>query len=170
MRSGHDKAAQRPPRKGDPTRVDPASVQRRDDRNQGGALRRSLERMRGGDGSDRDGALEERDDLRLEVMLLREEIARLRTERRRPADVGTLLDQLRSLAAEQGDADAEDEVWSLLAEMSAIREGLQQACVELGLAIAAVRRQLRALSVSPDRERGDGEHTLDSPSSGPGGR
>jgi hypothetical protein len=105
--------------------------------------------------------LEDGESLRLEVLLLREEIARLRTERHRPSDVGTLIDQLRYLAAENGEAEMADEVWSLLAEVMVIREGLEQACIELESAIGAVRRRLSGLSVrldddgrAPDAETG----------------
>jgi hypothetical protein len=139
-----------------PTATDALSelenVQSRDDHNHGGPLRRSLERMRGiSDPKTGGDSLADRESLTLEVMLLREEIARLRTARHRPTDIGTFIDQLRGLAAEQGEADMEDEVWSLLAETRVIREELEQACVELELAIAAVRRRLRSLSVSLDQ-------------------
>jgi hypothetical protein len=83
-------------------------------------------------------------------MLLREEVARLRTERHRPADIGTLIDQLRHLTAENGEAEMQDEVWSLLADVMVIREGLEQTCIELESAVGAVRRRLRGLSVKLD--------------------
>lgn len=148
--------------------VEPENVQRRDEHSRAGAVRRSLERVRASDGSGpKRDSREERESLRLEVMLLREEIARLRTARHRPADVGTLIDQLRALAAEQGGAEMEDEVWTLIADVSAVREGLEQACVELELALVSVRRRLRTLSVGLDQQGRDGAHTRVSTSSTP---
>ncbi|HYB28981.1 MAG TPA: hypothetical protein VEF89_20380 [Solirubrobacteraceae bacterium] len=117
-----------------------------------GLFRRRFDRMRGnGDAQAPTDSLDDRDSLRLEVMLLREEVARLRAERHRSADIGTLIDQLRELGAGSGEADMEDEVWSLLAEMMVFREGLEQACIELESAVGAVRRHLGSLSVKLDQ-------------------
>jgi hypothetical protein len=123
-----------------------------DERDRLGLFRRGFERMRSnGDVHTIEDSPDDRESLRLEVMLLREEVARLRTERHRPADIGTLIDQLRELAAENGEAEMEDEVWSLLAKVTVIREGLEQACIELESATAALRRRLRGLSVQLDQ-------------------
>ena len=117
-----------------------------------GLLRRGFGLMRGnGDNHTASDSLDDRESLRLEAMLLREEVARLRTERHRPADIGTLIDQLRELAMENGEAEMEDEVWNLLAEVMVIREGLEQACIELESAIGSLRRRLGSLSVKLDQ-------------------
>jgi hypothetical protein len=118
-----------------------------------GYFRRRFVRNGNGNGHAATDSLEDVESLKLEVMLLREEIARLRTERHRPADIGTLINQLRHLAAENGEAEMEDEVWSLLAEVMVIREGLERACIELESAVGAVHHRLRGLSVELD---GDG--------------
>jgi hypothetical protein len=117
-----------------------------------GLLRRGFDRIRAnGNGHAIPDSLDDSESLRLEVMLLREEVARLRTDRHRPPDVGSLIDQLRQLTAENGEADMEDEVWSGVADMMVIREGLEQACIELESAVGAVRRRLRGLSLKLDQ-------------------
>lgn len=170
MRSGHADVTQTtdPGEARVESTIELEKVQDGGDQSRVGHVRRSLDRVRGSDGSgpNRDSR-EERESLRLEVMLLREEIARLRTARHRPADIGTLIDQLRALAAEQGEAEMEDEVWTLIAGLSALREGLEQACVELELAITSIRQRLRTLSVGLDQQEGDGAHALDSTPSTP---
>jgi len=52
---------------------------------------------------------------------------------------------------ENGEAEMEDEVWNLLAEVMVIREGLEQACIELESAIGSLRRRLGSLSVKLDQ-------------------
>ena len=95
-------------------------------------------------------SLDEEDDLRLQVMLLREENARLKAARHKPADTGTLIDHVRRL----GDADEADEVldetWIVLSECLALREGLDQACVEIQAAMSAVRERLGKLAMQTD--------------------
>jgi hypothetical protein len=116
-----------------------------------GRFRRRIEQLRGdadafggADGSD------EESDLKLELMLLREENARLKAERHRPSDVGTLIDQMRQVGAEKGHAEMADEAWTVLSECLVIREGLEQACVEIQAAIGAVHERLRKLAVGLD--------------------
>ena len=114
-----------------------------------GRIMRRLERFRG----DAD-AVRERDgsgadvDLELTLMLLREENARLKAERHRPADVGGTIDRLRLVAAEQTHDDVFDDVWGLLAECLTIREGLDHACDEVHAAISAVQERLTQLKVN----------------------
>jgi hypothetical protein len=93
-----------------------------------------------------DEELDEEADLELQVMLLREENARLKAGRHRPSDVGTMIDELRLVAsAEEG--DLLDDAWSLLSECLVIREGLSQACVEIENAVGSVRQRLATLVV-----------------------
>ncbi|MGH2891191.1 MAG: hypothetical protein ACRDNJ_16355, partial [Solirubrobacteraceae bacterium] len=61
-------------------------------------------------------------ELKAKVMLLREENARLKSARNRPADLGSAIDYARALslpdADAEADADAErlDDAWALLSE------------------------------------------------------
>ena len=112
-------------------------------------FRRRLERSRSrveehqfGDTEDDD------DDLRLQLMLLREENARLKAARHKPRDQGSMIDRMRALAESGQEKELLDESWSLLAECLALREGLDQACVEIQAAIHAVRERLGTLGVA----------------------
>jgi hypothetical protein len=119
-----------------------------------GRLRRGIERLRGEeDVSGAGGSVGEDRDLEQELMLLQEENARLKVGRHRPSDIGTLIDQLRLVAGDEGEADASDEAWSILTECLVMREGLEQACTEIETAIGAVRRRLGTLAVSFDDGR-----------------
>ena len=112
-------------------------------------FRRSLDRIR----IDADAAKpgeEDEEELRLELTLLREENARLKASRHRPSDVGMLIEQLRLVAGNGGEAEALDEAWSLLTECLVIREGLERACTEIQAAIGSVQQRLRTLSVDVD--------------------
>jgi hypothetical protein len=93
-----------------------------------------------------DEELDEEADLQLQVMLLREENARLKAGRHRPSDVGTMIDELRLVASEE-EGDLLDDAWSLLSECLVIREGLAQACVEIENAVGSVRQRLATLVV-----------------------
>jgi hypothetical protein len=114
-------------------------------------FKRRFERFRGlVEEQDFAESLDEEDDLRLQVMLLREENARLKAARHKPADTGTLIDHVRRL----GDPDEADEVldetWIVLSECLALREGLDQACVEIQAAMSAVRERLGKLAMQTD--------------------
>jgi hypothetical protein len=87
------------------------------------------------------------DSLETSIMLLREENARLKAERHRELDVGVLISKLRSIADEQGPAEALDETWSTLSECLVIREELIQACSEIHDAIDSVERRLGSLAI-----------------------
>jgi hypothetical protein len=93
------------------------------------------------------GALDEEEALKLQVMLLSEENARLKAARHRPSDVGTLIDQMRLLAAGEGEGEVLDEAWTMLSECLVIREGLDRACLEIQSAIGDVRNRLAALTI-----------------------
>jgi hypothetical protein len=99
-----------------------------------------------GEAQGHDEELDEEADLQLQVMLLREENARLKAGRHRPSDVGTMIDELRLVAAEE-EGDLLDDAWSLLSECLVIREGLAQACVEIENAVGSVRQRLATLVV-----------------------
>jgi len=111
-------------------------------------LRSTVGRFRGdGDESSNGNSIDDDRDLKLEVMLLREENARLKIGLHRASGVGTLIDHLRLVAADKGDAEALDDAWSILTECLVIREGLEQACTEIQTAIASVHERLRKLDV-----------------------
>ena len=85
--------------------------------------------------------------LKLQVMLLSEENARLKAARHRPSDVGTLIDQMRLLAASEGEGEMLDEAWTMLSECLVIQEGLDRACIEIQSAIGDVRDRLNGLAI-----------------------
>lgn len=105
-------------------------------------------RLRGDARTQANGALgEDETALKHQVMLLSEENARLKAARHRPSDVGTLIDQMRQLAAREGEGEALDEAWTMLSECLVIQEGLDQACIEIQSAIGDVRERLAALTI-----------------------
>ena len=89
-------------------------------------------------------------------MLLREENARLKAGRHKPVDPGSMIERVRTLAKHDGEHERLDESWSVLAECLALREGLDQACIEIQAAISSVRERLGALGVSVERIGADG--------------
>ncbi len=121
------------------------------DREPFGRFRRNLGRFRG-DASAQDHAesLHHEAELKLQVMLLREENARLKAASRHPSDVATLIDQMRLLGATDGDGEMLDGAWTLLSECLVIREGLEHACIEIQAAIGAVRARLGTLAIGID--------------------
>jgi len=130
-------------------------------------FRRRIGQLRGdADAFGGDDAPNEVSDLKLEVMLLREENARLKAQSHRPSDVDTLVEHMRRLGAEKGDAEIVDEAWTLLSECLVIREGLEQACAEIQGAIGAVQGRLRNLAAKLD----DRALEASSPAVGPADR
>ena len=97
-----------------------------------------------------DNAAQDELALKLQVMLLSEENARLKAERHRPSDIGTLIDQMRELGDQEGPGEVLDEAWTMLSECLVIREGLEQACAEIHGAIAGVRERLGSLTIRLD--------------------
>jgi hypothetical protein len=95
----------------------------------------------------RDSAAPDELALQLQVMLLSEENARLKADRHRPSDVGTLIDQMRELGDQEGPGEVLDEAWTMLSECLVIRQGLEQACAEIQVAIAGVRERLGSLTI-----------------------
>jgi hypothetical protein len=97
-----------------------------------------------------DNAAQDEIALKLQVMLLGEENARLKADRHRPSDIGTLIDQMRELGAQEGPGEVLDEAWTMLSECLVIRQGLEQACAEIQVAIAGVRDRLGSLTIRLD--------------------
>ena len=93
------------------------------------------------------GSPDQEDDLRLQVMLLQEENARLKAARHKPADPGSLIEEVRALADSSSVNDLLDETWSVLGECLALREGLDRACIEIQAAMTSVRERLSTLGV-----------------------
>jgi hypothetical protein len=93
--------------------------------------------------------------VRAELMLLREENARLKAARHQRADVSRLIGRARSLAAAELDRDSvSDDVEQLLVEGLLIRESLMEICQEIERAMVAFEGKLNALAVvSVERER-----------------
>lgn len=107
-----------------------------------------LRRLRGNANTQVNGAVaEDETALKLQVMLLSEENARLKAARHQPSNVGTLIDQMRLLAASEGEGEVLDEAWTMLSECLVIQEGLDRACVEIQSAIGDVRDRLSALAI-----------------------
>jgi hypothetical protein len=103
------------------------------------------------------GEADQQPDVAIQIMLLREENARLKAAQHRPPDVGTLIDQMREAAAQKGEGEVLDEAWSVLTECLVIREGLEQACLEIQVAVAALQGRLRDLAVTMSDVSSDGD-------------
>ncbi|MBV9915216.1 MAG: hypothetical protein JO153_01845 [Solirubrobacterales bacterium] len=95
-----------------------------------------------GDPDHADAAGEDLAELQLDLLLLREENARLKSERHRPHDLGRLIDHVRAVAAQELAVENAEEGWRLLSECFLLREALAQAGVETEAAIAAVQQRL----------------------------
>lgn len=96
-------------------------------------------------------------ELETELALLREENAQLKVERHRPADVGHVIERMRSLRlhspAEQ--ADGSPAAVEAIAECLAVRQGLMQACQEVQQAMQGIRGRLGALAGDIHSRTGD---------------
>ena len=120
-----------------------------------GRFRRRFERIKGIPEPDTDPiALGGEAELKLQLMLLREENARLKSARHQPASAGTVIDRARLLTTSTDDADAVDDAWSVLSECLAIREGLNQVCEEIQSAIDGIQERLATLTLSLERDAG----------------
>ena len=112
-------------------------------------FRRRVERFRGlGDAEIAPGSLDDESELRLQVMLLREENARLKAARHQPSAAGSALERVRMLTTQASTAEAADDAWTLMTDCLVIREGLQQVCVEMQGAISVIQARLEALAMS----------------------
>jgi hypothetical protein len=97
--------------------------------------------------------------LQAELTLLREENARLQAAQYRPADLGTALEQIRALPElAQAPSGASDEEVDLLTRGVVMRAALLQVCGELGRAVAAAERQLRAAGEDAPPARSHARH------------
>jgi hypothetical protein len=106
-------------------------------------FRRRLERFKGlAETNELPGSLDDEAELRLQLMLLREENARLKAARHQPSSAGSAIDRVRMLSTPATDAEQADDAWSVLADCLVIRESLDQACVEIQRAISSVRDRL----------------------------
>jgi hypothetical protein len=84
--------------------------------------------------------------LRAELLLLREENARLKAAQHQRADVSRLIGRARSLAAAEPDRDSvSDDVEQLLVEGLLIRESLLEICQEVERSMVAFEGKLNAL-------------------------
>jgi hypothetical protein len=108
--------------------------------------RRRFERPTAGTGPDPRAALE------AEVVLLREENARLKAARHQQHNVGDLLERARSLRAEEIDrGNLADETAQMLVEGLVIRESLIEICHEIERAMVVFEARLDALASAADQ-------------------
>jgi hypothetical protein len=82
--------------------------------------------------------------LRAELVLLREENARLKAARHQAPDITGLLERARSLPGERVD-DIGDETARVLVEGLVIRESLLEICQEIERAMVSFEARLKAL-------------------------
>lgn len=94
---------------------------------------------------------DEREDLELEVMLLREENARLKTERHRRPGLDRAVEAPRVVGEDEDPAAIGDDTWSAVVELLVIREQLEQACLDIEIAVAGVRERVARLSIELPR-------------------
>jgi hypothetical protein len=95
----------------------------------------------------RDQQTEQLEDLELQVMLLREENTRLRMAGSGRARIGVAVEEIRRLELGRDEQDLGDDMWSAIAELLVLREGIDEACAQMETALAAVRERLGDLSM-----------------------
>jgi hypothetical protein len=84
-----------------------------------------------------------------EVVLLREENARLKSAPHQPTDIGRLLGRARSLSSSQIDRDGlSDETAQMLVDGLVIRESLMEICQEIERTMVAFGAKLDALAIA----------------------
>ncbi|MBV9000302.1 MAG: hypothetical protein JO304_14665, partial [Solirubrobacterales bacterium] len=107
-------------------------------------LRRSIDRLaRDGDAAWAEGSTDDCAELRSELLLLREENARLKADRHRPVDLGVIIEYLRLIGRQRAIPETDEDAWAVLSECHVLREALAQASIEIELAISALEAQLR---------------------------
>jgi hypothetical protein len=94
-----------------------------------------------------DQRTEQLEDLELQVLLLREENARLRMAGSGRARIGGAIEEIRRLELARDEQDLGDDMWSAIAELLVLREGIDAACAQMETALAAVRERLSDLSM-----------------------
>jgi hypothetical protein len=92
------------------------------------------------------------EELHAELVLLREENARLKAARHQLPSFGYVVGQMRALPAGDEAEDAADEAAEMLAEVSVMRESLLEVCAELTRTMDLVRARLLGLGAE-ERER-----------------
>jgi hypothetical protein len=105
-----------------------------------------------------------------EVVLLREENARLKAAQHQPASLGRILGQARSLPAAHHDAEElADDAANMLIEGMVLRESLLEVCHELERAMVGVKTRLEALSTEPKPSAKAAERPVVTAGGGPNG-
>jgi len=111
--------------------------------------RRRFRRTAGTFDDDQTGAGEPLASVHAELVLLREENARLKAAQHRRADISRLLDRARSLPAATADqGGASDDTAQLLFDGLVIRESLLEICREIERAMVAFEAKLDALATA----------------------
>jgi hypothetical protein len=91
----------------------------------------------------RDAGAAAAEQARAELLLLREENARLKAAPHQLPSFDRMVDQARSLLLADGDTDAaSDDVTEMLVELIVVRESLAAVCEELERSLAVVRAKL----------------------------
>lgn len=84
-------------------------------------------------------------ELEAEVTLLREELARLRFERRKTPDPSSIVAFIREIVSETDEScDREDDAWQALADALAMRQMLVDTCREIELGMRTLRYRLES--------------------------
>lgn len=85
-----------------------------------------------------------------ELVLLREDNARMKAAGHKAPDIEGLLERTRALSAARSDgADVADETERLLVDGLVIRESLLEICLQIERAMISFERRLRALHSGP---------------------
>lgn len=108
------------------------------------------------------GEMAAMEELETELALLREENARLKVERHRPADAGHVIERMRSIRPESSSSEQRDgevahpaQSAQAIAECLAMRDGLMAACQEVQLAMQGIRTRLGSLAGDIQGRAGD---------------
>jgi hypothetical protein len=91
--------------------------------------------------------------IQTELVLLREENARLRFQRAQPPDADSMIERLKALSvAQPSSEDHRDEAWHLVSEALVMREVLIDVCKEIGQTMITLQTRLSELGLDlPDR-------------------
>jgi MoxR-like ATPase len=94
-------------------------------------------------------------ELEAEVTLLREELARLRFERRKTPDPSSIVAFIREIVSETDESpDREDDAWQALADALALRQTLVDTCSEIELGMRTLRSRLESTTFAGLGEAG----------------
>ena len=87
-----------------------------------------------------------------ELVLLREENARLRFQRAQPPGAESMIERLKALSVASASEDHRDEAWHLVSEALVMREVLIDVCKEIGQTMITLQTRLSELGLDlPDR-------------------